>query len=238
MAPLDPNPARLPVLTLNVPVHVTRVVEPPMWTSRVERGQPVCADCKRLFRPGGEADRPCRHWLIRQAAAARSLRSCGCRPRWPPSRSPFPPPSARRPIASPPTRRPAHVLPGQRLHRARHPVGDVGPATIAIRTAQPRYWEPNLPRMTMHYPSGDAVVEMIPETSKLNINYRPSGRPVSRGPGRQRRSRPRPRHRRRHCRLALARPAPTRASTWGWLRLSSPGTRPLKRLKNYCWCAA
>ena len=25
------------------------------------------------------------------------------------------------------------------------------------------YWEPNLPRMTMHYPSGDAVVEMIPE---------------------------------------------------------------------------
>ncbi len=27
MAPLDPNPARLPVLTLNVPVHVTRVVD-------------------------------------------------------------------------------------------------------------------------------------------------------------------------------------------------------------------
>ncbi len=34
----------------------------------------------------------------------------------------------------------------------------------------PRYWEPNLPRMTMHYPSGDAVVEMIPEAAKLNIN--------------------------------------------------------------------
>jgi general secretion pathway protein K len=34
----------------------------------------------------------------------------------------------------------------------------------------PSYWEPNLPRMTMHYPSGDAVVEMIPESSKLNIN--------------------------------------------------------------------
>jgi general secretion pathway protein K len=34
----------------------------------------------------------------------------------------------------------------------------------------PRYWEPNLPRMAMHYPSGDAVVEMIPEASKLNIN--------------------------------------------------------------------
>ena len=34
----------------------------------------------------------------------------------------------------------------------------------------PRYWEPNLPRMNMHFPSGDAVVEMIPESSKLNIN--------------------------------------------------------------------
>ena len=33
-----------------------------------------------------------------------------------------------------------------------------------------RYWEPNLPRMTMRYPSGDAVVELIPEASKLNIN--------------------------------------------------------------------
>src|SRR5579871_787179 len=36
------------------------------------------------------------------------------------------------------------------------------------------YWEPNLPRMPMHYPSGDAVVEMIPESSKLNINLAPS----------------------------------------------------------------
>ncbi len=33
-----------------------------------------------------------------------------------------------------------------------------------------RYWEPNLPRMTMHYPSGDAIVEVIPEASKLNLN--------------------------------------------------------------------
>jgi general secretion pathway protein K len=31
-------------------------------------------------------------------------------------------------------------------------------------------WRPNLPRMVMHYPSGDAVVEMIPESAKLNIN--------------------------------------------------------------------
>jgi|HubBroStandDraft_5_1064220.scaffolds.fasta_scaffold68990_2 general secretion pathway protein K len=31
-------------------------------------------------------------------------------------------------------------------------------------------WRPNLPRMTMHYPSGDAIVELIPESAKLNIN--------------------------------------------------------------------
>jgi len=34
----------------------------------------------------------------------------------------------------------------------------------------PRYWAPNTPRMIMHYPSGDAVVELIPESAKLNIN--------------------------------------------------------------------
>src|SRR5215471_13561208 len=34
----------------------------------------------------------------------------------------------------------------------------------------PRFWEPNLPRMYMHYPSGEAAVEMIPESSKLDIN--------------------------------------------------------------------
>ena len=34
----------------------------------------------------------------------------------------------------------------------------------------PRFWQQNQPRMTMSYPSGDAVVEMIPESSKLNIN--------------------------------------------------------------------
>lgn len=33
-----------------------------------------------------------------------------------------------------------------------------------------RYWAPNQPRMIMHYPSGDAVVELIPEQAKLNIN--------------------------------------------------------------------
>ncbi len=34
----------------------------------------------------------------------------------------------------------------------------------------PRYWQPNMPRMYMSFPSGDAVVELIPESSKLNIN--------------------------------------------------------------------
>jgi general secretion pathway protein K len=33
-----------------------------------------------------------------------------------------------------------------------------------------RYWEPNLPRMNLRFPSGEAVVEMIPESSKMNIN--------------------------------------------------------------------
>jgi general secretion pathway protein K len=34
----------------------------------------------------------------------------------------------------------------------------------------PRFWEPNTPRMFVTYPSGEAVIEMIPEMSKLNIN--------------------------------------------------------------------
>src|SRR5712691_4096394 len=34
----------------------------------------------------------------------------------------------------------------------------------------PKFWEPNRPRMPMTYPSGDAMVEMIPEMSKLNVN--------------------------------------------------------------------
>jgi general secretion pathway protein K len=31
-------------------------------------------------------------------------------------------------------------------------------------------WQQNMPRMTMSYPSGDAVVELIPESAKMNIN--------------------------------------------------------------------
>jgi general secretion pathway protein K len=36
-----------------------------------------------------------------------------------------------------------------------------------------RFWERPRPRMTMTYATGDAVVEMIPETAKLNINSTP-----------------------------------------------------------------
>src|SRR5690242_19229346 len=32
----------------------------------------------------------------------------------------------------------------------------------------PRFWASNQPRLTMRYPSGDATVEMIPESSKLD----------------------------------------------------------------------
>lgn len=33
-----------------------------------------------------------------------------------------------------------------------------------------RFWEYNSPRMNMSFPSGTAIVEMIPESSKLNVN--------------------------------------------------------------------
>jgi general secretion pathway protein K len=33
-----------------------------------------------------------------------------------------------------------------------------------------RYWDEEKPRLNMSYPSGEAVVEMIPESSKLNVN--------------------------------------------------------------------
>jgi len=34
----------------------------------------------------------------------------------------------------------------------------------------PRFWAANTPRMTMRFPSGDAIVELIPESAKLNVN--------------------------------------------------------------------
>src|SRR5579871_5089576 len=34
----------------------------------------------------------------------------------------------------------------------------------------PQFWERNQPRLYMSFPSGEAVVEMIPESAKLNVN--------------------------------------------------------------------
>jgi general secretion pathway protein K len=34
----------------------------------------------------------------------------------------------------------------------------------------PKFWARGMPRMTMRFPSGDALVEVIPEAAKLNIN--------------------------------------------------------------------
>ncbi|MEP7353487.1 MAG: hypothetical protein ABI824_09685, partial [Acidobacteriota bacterium] len=34
-----------------------------------------------------------------------------------------------------------------------------------------QFWEPGQSRMLMQFPAGEAVVEVIPETAKLNINY-------------------------------------------------------------------
>src|ERR1700722_3175644 len=34
----------------------------------------------------------------------------------------------------------------------------------------PRFWAPNMRRLPMRFPSGDALVEVIPENSMLNIN--------------------------------------------------------------------
>lgn len=34
----------------------------------------------------------------------------------------------------------------------------------------PRFWRPGVARLTMAFPSGDAVVEVIPEAAKLNVN--------------------------------------------------------------------
>lgn len=41
------------------------------------------------------------------------------------------------------------------------------------RSAEGPYWDPSMSRFSMSYPSGDALVELIPESSKLNINEAP-----------------------------------------------------------------
>ncbi|MFM2125786.1 MAG: hypothetical protein RL328_2237 [Acidobacteriota bacterium] len=38
-------------------------------------------------------------------------------------------------------------------------------------SGQPRFWDRRKPRMEMNFPSGTAVVELIPEAAKLNVNY-------------------------------------------------------------------
>ncbi len=47
--------------------------------------------------------------------------------------------------------------------------GNVG-LTYAAPDGLPRFWSPNMRRLPMRFPSGDALVEVIPENSKLNIN--------------------------------------------------------------------
>lgn len=38
----------------------------------------------------------------------------------------------------------------------------------------PRFWRTNLSRLTMSFPSGDAIVDVIPESAKLNVNSAPA----------------------------------------------------------------
>src|SRR6185295_4943940 len=42
--------------------------------------------------------------------------------------------------------------------------------TFSAPDGLPRFWTYNTRRLTMRFPSGDALVEVIPETSKLDIN--------------------------------------------------------------------
>ena len=123
-----------------------------------------------------------------------------------------------------------------RFGRARHPVDDVGrTSSYHNPDGSTRFWERNMPRMNMSFPSGDAVVEMIPESSKLNIN---SASPedllrlvtvVSGDPARAQRDR------RSDPRLAR-RSAPREAGSIRFifrsLRLFTPGTRLFKRSRN------
>src|SRR6478609_5561475 len=45
-----------------------------------------------------------------------------------------------------------------------------GPNPGAANQARPTGWSPNVSRYYMQYPSGDVIVEMISEASKLNVN--------------------------------------------------------------------
>jgi general secretion pathway protein K len=47
--------------------------------------------------------------------------------------------------------------------------GNLG-LTYTATDGLPRFWSPTVRRLPMRFPSGDALVEVIPENSKLNIN--------------------------------------------------------------------
>ena len=81
-----------------------------------------------------------------------------------------------------------------------------------------------MPRMTMRYPSGDAVVEMIPEAVQAQYQHGHSGRSLSRGRWRSAAIPARAPDRRRHYRLAIARGAPAFSTNTisAWVRLSAP----------------
>ena len=42
---------------------------------------------------------------------------------------------------------------------------------ILNQDGSPKFWQYNQPRMNMTFPSGTAIVEMIPESSKMNVNH-------------------------------------------------------------------
>ena len=92
MASLDPNPARLPVTDSECAgarharggCHLTPI------NRNFDVGQAIVSLC-RLALSGGRGKQ-----AVTASAAAPSSRFCGCRPRSPPSRFPFPPPSVRK----------------------------------------------------------------------------------------------------------------------------------------------
>ena len=73
------------------------------------------------------------------------------------------------------------------------------------RTDGSAFWEYTQQRMTMSFPSGDAIVELIPESAKLNINTASPDDILRVRARRQWRARPRPPNHRCNRRLAQSR---------------------------------
>ena len=44
---------------------------------------------------------------------------------------------------------------------------------IPLPDGRPRFWAPGLPFLRFSFPSGEALVEIIPESSKMNVNAAP-----------------------------------------------------------------